>query len=79
MLSALLCGAGGLLVLYWLLSTCFVGTVGFTNLLCGVGILLILLGALERRFGGNPAVLRVKRCSYPSRRRVSRDFSSSKG
>lgn len=65
MLSALLCGAGGLLVLYWLLSTCFVGTVGFTNLLCGVGILLILLGVLERRFGGNPAVLRVKKVLLP--------------
>ena len=79
MLSALLCGAGGLLVLYWLLSTCFVGTVGFTNLLCGVGILLILWAHWSAASAGIPPSCGSKRCSYPSRRRVSRDFSSSKG
>ncbi len=65
MLSAVLYGAGGLLVLYWLLSTCFVGTVGFTNVLCAAGAVLLLLGAVERRFGGSPAAVRVKKVLLP--------------
>ncbi len=65
MLQYVLFTAGGILVLYWLLSTCAVGMVSFTNVLCAVGIGLIFLGILDLRYGKIPAVLRMKKVLIP--------------
>ncbi len=65
MLSVLFCGAGAILIVYWLISTVSIGSVAFTNVLLGVGAVCVIAGILERRFGQLPGVLTLKKFLLP--------------
>lgn len=64
-LDTILFVAGGLLILYYIVSTLVLGPVSFSAVLLAAGVVLVALGALDRRFGHLTGVIKIKKVLVP--------------
>ncbi len=56
---------GGLLILYYIVSTLALGPVSFSAVLLAAGVILVALGALDRKFGHLKGVIKLKKVLVP--------------
>ena len=56
---------GGLLILYYMVSTLALGPVSFSAVLLAFGILLTVLGLLDRKFGHLSKIIKLKKMLIP--------------
>ena len=56
---------GGLLILYYMVSTLALGPVSFSAVLLALGILLTVLGLLDRKFGHLSKIIKLKKMLIP--------------
>ena len=64
-LDTLLFIIGGLLILYYIVSTLALGPVSFSAVLLALGIVLVALGVLDRRFGHLGKFVKLKKVFIP--------------
>lgn len=65
MLDTILFVIGGLLILYYVVSTLILGTVPFSAFLLAVGIVLLSLGILDRKYGHLTKIVTLKKILTP--------------
>lgn len=64
-LDSLLFIIGGLLILYYIVSTLALGPVSFSAVLLAIGIVLVALGALDRKFGHLAKIVKLRKVLVP--------------
>ena len=65
MLELVLFIMGGLLILYYIVSTLALGSVPFSTVLLVLGIVLVTLGVLDRKFGHLGKIVQLKKVLIP--------------